>query len=322
MVTQARLARIKELIEWLNKTSCSRRADSLEAFARAKKVSYETVKNDAIALGYAVTPGFDIRTVPRSHRREARALREAIRRGEISEADAGASVFDFIMMNPVSDVERLNRLYPLNDKYYREMQGRIAEMAQKIAEAKVERGTHPVRAQSEAWRDVGNKIHNEIEEAVRTLPAGELENAVREIWENNFLRMQAELNYARGQTKAVNRLGYELSRKNKGISMPIWWRDFLVERYGKEKVEKMTPEEIFRRMQSDYKNLKRHSRPGKERGVPKDFKTALKKIKNDIKYREFSAAGRHYHAGDVIWKELKEKEKSLPEKLRSGRKKR
>jgi len=321
-LTEDRAKRINELIDWLDKTERASRHDALEVFAKNHGVTYETIKEDAMVLGYAVTPPQNLNSVPRSKREDVVRVRTALKAHRIS-PDAASAAFDFIMKNPLADLERLNRLYPLHDIETISYQTRIAELVQDTANEKVRKGTHPVRAQSEAWRDVGNKIHREIETAVKEVPRKDLDRVVKAIWETNFLKMQTQLNYAKGDREITEILAKNLRKKDHGGTMPVWWKRFMEERYGKEAVARMSPADLEQRLINDYKNLRRHQRPGKERALPRDFKKTLERVKDRVEFLELQKAGQHYKAGDTIYQDFKRREEErLPQQLWSRRKRR
>jgi hypothetical protein len=317
-----RIERITRLAEWINKTPDALRADSLAEFSHRNGVSYETVKKDAVELAYACmrAPGmYDMRFVPRSHRKSVAGISEELGK-KISKESAVKASGVFLSHVPELDVEELNRVYPAKDAETLALQKKIMGMVKAIAEHKMSAGVHPVRAFSSSWAEAGKKIHHEISKAVEEVPKEHLDEVVKNIWLSNFLKVQAQLQYELFRSVQSSALRKEISRK----SMPVSYKRFVDLRSpGKE----MTPEGMWKRMVSDYKEVRRHSRPGHERKLPKNLKEAMKEMRRapswDSYGRMLAKFGGRFETADKLYAEAKkiEREKIEPfVRLRKTRK--
>ncbi len=328
-----RKKRLVELINLMNSFPEGIRYSVLSDFAKKKGVSYETIKNDLIALSYATIPGpkgFNLVYVPRSYRKKVRDIwslftetkevinghkRRAFLDGEISFSEAQKAAVEFLMHTPYMDIERFRMISPTNEKIL-DIQDKFAkELGNLIATVK-ERNVHPVRAHQDAWRIAGVKIHKEIENVVKKVPEDKLEPILEKIWEMNLHKVRAALHYQSFITKYLNLLQreYKVGRSMEGSSLPVTLPIFM-----KVRSVPLDPEKIWKRLESDIKNLRRWYWPSRRKVIPRNLKESIKALPENIPKDKFNDpfikamldAYTHLDVGDYFYKKAKKIEREI-----------
>lgn len=279
-LTKARLERIGRLIDWVEKTKDALRYDSLTEFAKQNKVSYETIKKDMVAVAYTIMPSekaFDWRYVPKSHKKDVRNIWEAYEKDRLNPWRARNAARIFLKHTPSMDIERLNRLYPIKSREILKFQKQIVENIEKAAEERAYAGAHIVRAYSSTWLKVGEKIHNEINRAIKQAPKEVLPQVVEDIWKANFYSSRAHRHYETFRSEYLKRLKeFKLrSTTPRGQHLPVSTPQFLKARKG-FKWSEADAEKVWKRFLSDQQTLRKYYRPGKPVAIPKETKNAFK----------------------------------------------
>ncbi len=164
-LSQKRIGRLNDIVDTVNsKLDRGRlRYDILNEIARRHNVSYETIKSDLYALSYAF---IERGNVPRTYKSDAKIIRSLSQSGVIDKDKARSAALLFLEHAPWVDKERLARLHGINDPdTIRKMDeiGRYIEGVYKIRLYAWD--SHPAKAYAFAWRIIGRKIHQELENA-------------------------------------------------------------------------------------------------------------------------------------------------------------
>ena len=265
-----------ELIEIITKNPRALRFDILDSFAKKHRIGYETVKTKIFALSYALqSRGVSI---PKSMKPDVWNIREAIQKGEIKQNSAKEATQIFLNKTPITDIERLNRVFPIDDPAVRKMQEDLARQVEMTRKKMVSLGLDPVRAYSQTWRTIGNKIHHEIPEAIKQAPKEKVEGVVKSLWEENLYRAQARHYYVMADLIYLA----EIKRIKKNQKLPHPYSPVDLGRIMAKRGVPMTPQAVGQRMDSDIKNIDRYARPGKERGMPRDLKGTFKGMASEF----------------------------------------
>jgi hypothetical protein len=265
-----------ELIEVITKVPKALRFDIIDSFAKKHRMSYDTVKTKIFALSYALQSREA--SIPKSMKSDIWNIREAIQKGAIKSASAKEATAIFLSKTPITDIERLNREFPIDDPAVRKIQEQLAKQVDMTRKKMIGLGLDPVRAYSQTWRIIGNKIHHEIPEVIRQAPKEKVEDVIKSLWEENLYSAQARHNYITADLIYLA----ELKKIKRNQKLPYPYNPVDLGQIMAKRGVPMTPEAIGQRIESDIKNLDRYVRPGKERGMPRDLKGTFKGMASEF----------------------------------------
>ncbi|MCD6414173.1 MAG: hypothetical protein J7L23_00915 [Candidatus Diapherotrites archaeon] len=307
-----------ELIDWYAKSGNLHRKVSLEAFRDAYNVrtSYEGLKDLMLQLSYASIPleggKFDLRKVPKTHRRRVEALREELKKGniDIKQAEAAARKF---LAHPLG--ERMRDLNPMEDEEIERMQKRFELSMNKAMSILTESmNAHPARAYSIMWKALGGKIHDEIPIIMRSSNKGELRDYLRKFWNVSYLKADAFVQYKKADSHIIDLY------KNHLDDIP-------------DEALRHTVENLYRSVRRYPWGKRKSAIPTKSKaGMSKrDFINGYKSFGIEIRLKPEEAKlpeykkklilfGRHLNAGTAIYKEAMKKRKEIGPLIRAKEK--
>ncbi|GEM_PF-4943924 len=192
MLSEKRILRLRREIDWIIKLPAAGRKELLSLLSEKEGVEYETVKRDLYALAYAVLSGGSI---PRSYEEDVKALKKALDAGKLDKEKCESAALIFLEHDPGFDFSRLG-ITGVYDPELDEVKSLVIEYAEKTASLKAARlGWHPARQKAELWRIIGAKIYSELPKAVEGARPEDVQIAVKRVWEENLVRMQAIWHY-------------------------------------------------------------------------------------------------------------------------------